>query len=132
MNSVSGRHEPIECVFDKQQKIGTRAARLYERVVGLPGFEACHLVQFPIRFEDEKAFLPIQGADLVAWHVRRRYSNQDEPKRAAYELLSKPLRENFTYKVRSKNLTAMARNFDPATLQKFLKALRDESDDESK
>jgi hypothetical protein len=119
-----GRSEPIECSFDKQGKLSTRAARLYEKVVGLPGFEASHLVRLPVRLEDEKVYLPIQAADLVAWHVRRRWSNPEEPRRPIYERLSKPLRENFTHKLRSPALTAMASNFDPASIKRLTQALK--------
>lgn len=125
-----GRSEPIECIFDKQQKIGKRSAKLYERVVGLPGFEASHLVRLPVRFEDEKEFLPLQAADLVAWHFRRRYSNPQEPKRPVYEMLSKPLRENFTYKLKLKELTAMSKVFTPSNIAKFNKALGEEDEND--
>jgi hypothetical protein len=31
--------------------------------------------------EDEKQFLPLQAADLLAWQIRRRFSVKNEPRR---------------------------------------------------
>ena len=77
----------IECVFDRQGKLERRAGRLYDRARGRPGFEHHQLIHEPIRFEDDKKFLPLQGADLLAWHVRR-FHSVEEPMRESLRALT--------------------------------------------
>jgi hypothetical protein len=78
----------IECIFDRQGKLEKRAGRLYDKVRGRPGFEHSHLIREPIRFENERTFLPLQGADLLAWHVRRYHSVENEPMREPLRVLT--------------------------------------------
>jgi hypothetical protein len=33
-----------------------------------------------VSFKDEKIFLPLQAADLLAWQIRRRYSVEEPPR----------------------------------------------------
>lgn len=85
------RSEPdsqIECVFDRQGKLEKRAGRLYDKVRGKPGFSHSHLIREPIRFENDRTFLPLQGADLLAWHVRRYHSVENEPMREPLKVLT--------------------------------------------
>jgi hypothetical protein len=102
-----GRGDVVECVFDKQQKLSTRAGRLYDQLRGLPGFEHSDLVQTPIRFEDDKEFLPLQGADLLAWHVRRRYCIR-EPARPIYQKLRSIRNRSGRFIVKADRLRQMA------------------------
>lgn len=121
----AGRSEKIQCIFDAQQKIGNRAARLYEQIVGiksklgkpLPGFESSDLVILPNLFRDEKQFLPIQAADMVAWHVRRFWCRNY---RSPYhnKLMPTSLRSQ-TLWLREARLRLMAEQFDPALIKKW-------------
>jgi hypothetical protein len=78
----------IECVFDRQGKLEKRAGRMYDKVRGKPGFQHSHLIREPIRFENDRVFLPLQGADLLAWHVRRYHSVENEPMREPLKVLT--------------------------------------------
>ena len=49
---------------------------------------------------DEKKFLPLQAADLLAWHIRRHFSNPLEAERMHFRpLQSCPQRMPFTFVV---------------------------------
>jgi Protein of unknown function (DUF3800) len=70
--TVHGREcEPVEFVFDRQLPEEFRVLSWYE---GL-----CEVVPEPIRtilsntpvFRDDRKILPLQAADMLAWHVRR-------------------------------------------------------------
>jgi hypothetical protein len=87
MRYASVHEDQIECVFDKQGKLEKRAGWLYDKCRGRPGFEHHRLIHEPIRFEDDKKFLPLQGADLLAWQVRR-FHSVDEPERASLKSLT--------------------------------------------
>jgi Protein of unknown function (DUF3800) len=76
LSSVTSTHkylggaEQIEFIFDSNDQVDEPSFRLYNQV--------SHLGQFAgrvkeIRYEDEKIFLPLQAADLIAWQVRRRH-----------------------------------------------------------
>ncbi|MGA2409120.1 MAG: DUF3800 domain-containing protein [Candidatus Binataceae bacterium] len=69
--------ERIELVFDqgiigRERNISAAYAGIMER---LPKKMTDLLVSRP-RFEDDKCFLPLQTADLLAWHSRRDYYEQ--------------------------------------------------------
>ncbi len=87
MRYGSKHTDQIECIFDRQGKLEKRAGRLYDKARGRPGFEHHHLIREPIRFEDDKRALPLQGADLLAWHVRR-YHSVEEPIRESFAKLT--------------------------------------------
>ena len=74
-SSLLGIGEPCDFVFDEQQGISTELLKWW------PSFRACiersrdqkliKMVGARPKFEDEKDFMPLQGADLYAWHLRR-------------------------------------------------------------
>jgi Protein of unknown function (DUF3800) len=61
----------IEFVFDEQGSAGERAILTYKRIKStIPKAQADLIVGSP-RLADDKIVLPLQAADLLAWHVRR-------------------------------------------------------------
>jgi Protein of unknown function (DUF3800) len=80
-------------VFDEQGPVGAESVVWYG---GMKGDQAPHLMEkwggTPV-FRDDKDVLPLQAADLVAWHRRRRVEYPDErvanmPSAAIEELIT--------------------------------------------
>lgn len=62
---------PIDFIFDDQEGLGKQAAFFYEKIRGgQPKKIREVMCKSPI-FRDEKDVLPLQAADMLAWHVRR-------------------------------------------------------------
>lgn len=64
---------PIKFIFDIQGDFGLRAAQTFKDAVEMatiPSFFQKHIAG-PPNFEDDKDFLPLQSADLIAWQIRR-------------------------------------------------------------
>ena len=69
--------EEIELIFDQGMIGRERAIRAaYEGIKGSMSKEALELLVGKPRFEDDKRYLPLQAADLLAWHVRRDCAKQ--------------------------------------------------------
>ena len=64
----------IEFFFDSNREVEEPSKMLYRQTANLPQFR--DLVD-NIHYEDEKIFLPLQAADLLAWQIRRRFSVQE-------------------------------------------------------
>lgn len=84
---------PVDFVFDEQGNIGHDAALMYEWTKARmePGLQNV-LGGSPI-FRNDKLVLPLQAADMLAWHVRREASGLDTgPERPAMTILRGDLR----------------------------------------
>jgi hypothetical protein len=68
--------EPVDFVFDEEGAIEQRALSWYDQFKKQAGpiFEP-YLGKRPV-FEDDKVILPLQAADMLAWHVRH-FSSAD-------------------------------------------------------
>jgi hypothetical protein len=65
-----GLDGPVDLIFDEQGNVGTNAAIWYEVIKQMiPGL-AGNLGGQPI-FRKDEDMIPLQAADLLAWHVRR-------------------------------------------------------------
>ncbi|HWA95971.1 MAG TPA: DUF3800 domain-containing protein [Terracidiphilus sp.] len=78
INKFLGGGKQIEFIFDHNNQVKKPSLKLYEQVA--------HLSQFAgrirdIHYEDEKIFLPLQAADLIAWQIRRRHCASEPPRR---------------------------------------------------
>jgi len=64
---------PVDFIFDEQGGIGDEA-RFFYRIIrdGQPAAIRSILSRDPI-FRDDKLVLPLQAADMLAWHVRRNH-----------------------------------------------------------
>lgn len=65
--------EKIEFIFDEGLAEPKKLAAIYKHVVSKTPRHVAELVDEP-RFCDDKKFMPLQAADLFAWHVRREHS----------------------------------------------------------
>lgn len=79
-----GMGEPIEFVFDHgcKKRIERPSLSLYGQVAHLPQFKGRVA---NIHYEDEKLFVPLQAADLLAWQIRRRFCEDREVPRPQFE-----------------------------------------------
>ena len=74
-----GGRVPVDFIFDEQGGLGNDAALAYQWIKD--GFKegwADLLGASPI-FRDDKLMLPLQAADMLAWHVRRDREGVDPP-----------------------------------------------------
>jgi hypothetical protein len=81
-------NDRIGVVFDRQSPAKKaspterRAAHIYERARAfIPA--ASHLGS--VSYRDDKGFVPLQAADLLAWQTRRFWCTPDEPKRLHFD-----------------------------------------------
>jgi hypothetical protein len=84
---------PVEYVFDEQGVIGDDAAIWHRHIKSWQPPEVAALMGGTPRFENDKMVLPLQAADMLAWHVRRR---KERPHEDLSKLATAPL-ENLTY-----------------------------------
>ena len=75
---VNGFDTPIDFIFDKQDGVEDDARLFFgEMIKHLPA-SARKLVRRPPSFKDDKLHLPLQAADMLAWHVRRKHETRGE------------------------------------------------------
>jgi|HubBroStandDraft_6_1064221.scaffolds.fasta_scaffold247341_2 hypothetical protein len=80
---------PTDFVFDEQGKIGAEAVLWYEVIKGLQKPEVRSLMGGTPLFRDDKKVLPLQAADMIAWHLRRRRESRNAGEyREVMEILS--------------------------------------------
>jgi hypothetical protein len=97
---------PVDFVFDEQGEIGAEAVIWYEHIKSIQPPEISALLGSTPVFRDDKKILPLQAADLLAWHIRRGKEprNTDEYRPVVeklYPLLhaSVPLGEEYLRKI---------------------------------
>lgn len=91
-----GSSRPIEFIFDKANKLEQPSHRLYSQISGGPQF-GNRVVN--VHYEDEKEFLPLQAADLLAWQVRRRFSVKETPRPEFEAALTCPPEPYFSHTI---------------------------------
>lgn len=72
-----GIENKIDFVFDEQGKLGDIAQSWFKEMHKDERFKNVlkpYLCETPT-FKDDKIFLPLQAADMLAWHVRRYYDS---------------------------------------------------------
>jgi hypothetical protein len=69
---------PVDYVFDEQGAIGTEAVIWYEHMKSWQKPEIAALMGSSPKFENDKMVLPLQAADMLAWHLRRHKDHPDE------------------------------------------------------
>lgn len=65
----------IEFIFDTQVEIEDEVDLLFEYMAQSIPKEARALVARKPRYENDKTFAPLQAADMLAWHLRRRHED---------------------------------------------------------
>jgi hypothetical protein len=80
-----GFNDIVDFIFDEPEKGQKRTVRdIWDQV---KGFQPVAGRVGVIEFRDDKDFLPLQAADLLAWHERRHRSNPAKPARPVYNTL---------------------------------------------
>jgi Protein of unknown function (DUF3800) len=69
---------PVEYVFDEQGPVGEDAAIWHRHIKSWQPPEIKALMGGTPKFENDEWVLPLQAADMLAWHVRRRKEKPDE------------------------------------------------------
>lgn len=69
---------PVEYIFDDQGEIGRDAALWYQHIKSWQPAEIAALMGGSPKFENDEMVLPLQAADMLAWHVRRRKARPNE------------------------------------------------------
>jgi Protein of unknown function (DUF3800) len=69
----SGLRSPIDFIFDDQEGVSVDVDLFFEQMTaGLPA-PARALINSKPAFRSDKQFLPLQAADMLAWHLRREH-----------------------------------------------------------
>lgn len=78
--------EPIDFIFDERNHESDKFQSFYsEFLVGVPD-EYRGMIGARPRHEDDKCFVPLQGADMLAWHIRRGRAETGQIKTPAIEI----------------------------------------------
>ena len=64
---------PIDFVFDNQEGMGQRAKELYQAIRLNQPKAVQNVLSAEPAFRDDKAVMPLQAADMLAWHIRRHF-----------------------------------------------------------
>jgi Protein of unknown function (DUF3800) len=104
-----GDVEHVEFFFDSNREVEKPSRTLYG--------QAANLAQFRdrvknIHYEDEKVFLPLQAADLLAWQIRRRFSVQEDPRPQFESAINCPPGRPYNHTVTRAELEKLGRDMD--------------------
>lgn len=69
---------PIDFIFDSQEGLGTQAAFFYGKIRESQPKKIREVMCASPIFCDEKLVLPLQAADMLAWHIRRRHETNPD------------------------------------------------------
>lgn len=97
---------PIDFIFDEQGGLGDETRRLYKMIRKGQSKEVRDLLSLEPVFRDDKLVMPLQAADILAWHLRRNHEYGDPTKFMVPDFLSHDGRH-------------MAIDLTPVELQKF-------------
>jgi hypothetical protein len=68
---------PIDFIFDDQQGLGHQARELYQAVREQQSKPVRDVLSAEPLFRDDKLVMPLQAADMLAWHIRRHFEDED-------------------------------------------------------
>lgn len=74
-----GTITPVKFVFDEQEGVDTDVALFFDYMIENLDTVPRGLVKMPIGYGDDKQNLPLQAADMLAWHVRRQRGGNQDP-----------------------------------------------------
>jgi len=72
---VGGPKVPIDFIFDNQDGLGETARLIYQAIRRTQPNAIQKFLSVDPQFRDDKLVLPLQAADVLAWHVRRRWED---------------------------------------------------------
>lgn len=68
---------PIDFIFDNQEGLGNETRELYQSVRAMQPKSVQKVLSREPLFRDDKLVMPLQAADMLAWHIRRHYERGD-------------------------------------------------------
>jgi hypothetical protein len=91
---------PIDFIFDQQEGVDANIRLFFDYMKRNLPRGARRLIRHPI-FEDEKdrQFLPLQAADMLAWHVRREHEDCTPPERLPLAILLRADSAHLKYEI---------------------------------
>lgn len=93
----SGATDPVDFILDEQNQITRSVTSLFECLRASQPKEMQPLIRSTPIFRNDKDVLPIQAADMLAWHVQRdSIAGELIPKRWATKALVETGRHNYT------------------------------------
>jgi hypothetical protein len=104
-----GDDRHIEFFFDSNREVEKPSRMLYGQSADLPQFR--NRVE-NIHYKDEKVFLPLQAADLLAWQIRRRFSVQEVPRLQFESAINCPPGPPYSHTVTRAELEKMGQDMD--------------------
>lgn len=66
-----GVHLPCDFIFDKQDNVSKQVLLFWDRTIGAQPEQWRGLINPSPIFRDDKEFVALQAADMLAWHTRR-------------------------------------------------------------
>ena len=118
---------PLDFVFDTHEKRArARATKGYAQLKDHPLYEQSEYIG-KIDYRDEKDFLPLQAADLIAWQDRRRLCARGEGTRPEYERLHKNALGFYHHTIGTAELKEQAASIRTAAAKLRAQAAQDSS-----
>jgi hypothetical protein len=95
MERLDGLSEPTEFVFDSDERFERLAYEMVPKLMPLKSFSGGIV---SVLYRNDKEFLPLQAADLLAWQIRRAFSVTKEPRRKHFDAARlRPRKEPHTF-----------------------------------
>ncbi|MEP3300701.1 MAG: DUF3800 domain-containing protein, partial [Roseibium sp.] len=82
-----GVSKPVRFIFDEQNGVDTDIALFLDYMLENLDSDSRELVKRPVGYGDDKHNLPLQVADMLAWHIRWQREDREDPtimRRAEY------------------------------------------------
>lgn len=70
-----GSNLPVGFIFDEQNGVGSDFLQFFPHMIRNLPAGARKLIKAPPEFKDDKTYLPLQAADMLAWHIRREHDD---------------------------------------------------------
>jgi hypothetical protein len=68
---------PIDFIFDQQEGLGDEAKLLYQSIRARQPRAVQKVLSVEPVFRDDKLIMPLQAADMLAWHIRKHFDSGD-------------------------------------------------------
>ncbi|WP_428032800.1 DUF3800 domain-containing protein [Ancylobacter sp.] len=70
---------PVRFVFDEQKGVDTNVALFFDYMIENLDSSDRELIKMPIGYGNDMRNLPLQAADMLAWHIRRQREGNEDP-----------------------------------------------------
>ena len=79
--------KPVEFIFDDQGPAGDQCLRWWGSLRAKVGVHSTVIGNTP-QFKDDRLLLPLQAADMLAWHIRREFEYPHENRKDVFDLIN--------------------------------------------